>query len=696
MMNRRDFMINSALTGLAAAQIPGILAAVPENTFRPARWLENGLIDAGGSHEPYIFLVRRGGGSRDAREVYERQQSEPVIRKLKEQGIEVFHTHLYKGFGMAAEKPEMEDAKRAAEVAHRYGMKVDTYIQWNTMMYETFFAEEPSAKDWIQRDIAGRPILLTYGYQQSYRYRPCFANQAYLDYLKKIVQYAVIEAKTDFIHFDNFDLNPEPDSCHCPSCVQGFRNRLKAKYSPRQRKERFGFENTDFVNPPQWNFQNPPQRMEIIFDPAIQEWIDFRCQLMADALKQLALYAKSLNPEVAIEINPHGITGGNRAWASGIDHARILKWTEVFWTEEQNPAGLSADGRLITKIRSFKLARTFHNILMTPFSDDSVAIAESLAFNQTIGYAGQDPIHPAVLKYIAFYRTNRDLFAATEDVASVAVLRSYPSIAYHNMRAQLAAVLVEQALIQTRIPFDLIFDEHLADMSKYKVLILPDSECLSDEQLSLIRRFVEQGGGLVATGPAGLYDEWHRLRVEPGLRGLVDGQRVGDGYVERVKSVGKMAADPTRKEYGSGRAIYFASILFDGEMPAPEPYFEINNKYWKLPTNWQEIAEGVRWASRAALPARVKGPQCLVANLVSQSARKRMLLHLVNYDARKTSAIKSIEVACSVPQGASAQGVVVYSPDLDAPQTLSSNASAGEVSFIVPEVKVYLIACINW
>src|SRR5581483_6990326 len=61
----------------------------------------------------------------------------------------------------------------------------DTYIQWNTMMYETFFAEEPRAKDWIQRDQLGQPILLTYGYQQSYRYRPCFANQNYLDYPRK-------------------------------------------------------------------------------------------------------------------------------------------------------------------------------------------------------------------------------------------------------------------------------------------------------------------------------------------------------------------------------------------------------------------------------------------------------------------------------------------------------------------------------
>ena len=187
-MNRRDFM-GTTLAGVAATQLPKlprVIAAGPEDALPRARWLKNGLIDAGGTHEPYIFVVRRGGQRLNARQEYEREQSEDLIRRLKDQGIEVFHTHLYKGFGMAAEKPGMEDTRRATEIAHRYGLKVDTYIQWNTMMYETFFAEEPRAKDWIQRDVEGLPILLTYGYQQSFRYRPCFANQEYLDYLPGI------------------------------------------------------------------------------------------------------------------------------------------------------------------------------------------------------------------------------------------------------------------------------------------------------------------------------------------------------------------------------------------------------------------------------------------------------------------------------------------------------------------------------
>ena len=55
-------------------------------------WIKDGLILAGGDQEPYIFVVRRGGQKLDAHEYYEFEQSEKAIRKLKDQGIEVFLT----------------------------------------------------------------------------------------------------------------------------------------------------------------------------------------------------------------------------------------------------------------------------------------------------------------------------------------------------------------------------------------------------------------------------------------------------------------------------------------------------------------------------------------------------------------------------------------------------------------------------
>ena len=696
-MNRRDFLGSMAATA-AVGQIVKMPLPIGTSVRSPlphAKWLENGLIDAGGSHEPYIFVIRRGGERLDARKDYEWNQSEELIRTLHGQGIEVFHTHLYKGFGMAAEKPEMEDARRAAAIAHRYGMKVDSYIQWNTMMYETFFAEEPRAKEWIQRDVSGLPILLVYGYQQSYRYRPCFTHQEYLDYLKQIVRYAVEEVKTDFIHFDNFDLNPEPDSCHCPACVEGFRAFLRAKYTPEKRRERFGFENVDYVNPPQWNRQNRPEKMAIIFDPAIQEWIDFRCQVMADALRQMAEYVRSLNPEVAVEINPHGITGGNRAWENAIDHARLLTSTDVFWTEEENPCVYLADGRLISKIRSYKLARAFHNILLAYIADNPVAMAECLAFNQTLGFAGTAPLTPAMLEHVAFYRKNRELYVGTDDVASVGVLRSNASLTYHHARAQLSAILVEQALIQSRIPFQLVFDEPLPDLTNLEVLVLPDSECLSDEQLARIRSFVERGGGLVAIGQAGLYDEWRRLRPVPGLKGLADGQAPARDYEEEVEET--VAAGPAqRKTYRKGRVVYLPAVQFDGSLPDAEAYFNISNRFWKRPRNWEEITTAIRWAANVDLPLEVSGPDFLAANLVEQGARQRRLIHLVNYDARNTPAISSLRCTARVPSGKVVKDVKMYEVDTDSPRQLTFSPGPSSATFTIPEMKTYAIIAVAW
>jgi len=693
-MNRREFV--GAMAGtIAGAGLGGgftdlaqesAIATVPEGA-----WIDNGIIDAGGSHEPYLFVVRRGGEPLNANQLYEQEQREEVIRLLHSQGVEVFHTHLYKGFGMAAEMPEMQDTIRAAAIAHRYGMKVDTYVQWNTMMYETFFAEEPRAQQWIQRDALGKPILLPYGYQQSFRYRPCFSNQEYLEYLKKVVRFAIEEVKTDFIHFDNFSLNPEPDSCHCAGCKAGFRNYLRGKYSGARLKERFGFANVDYLNPPLWNIQNPPENLDVIFDPAIQEWIDYRCQLMADALEQVATLIRSLNPNVVVEINPDGINGDNLAWITGIDHSRLLRHTRVFWAEARDEPEYLQDKRLVSTIRTYKLARAYNNVAFTYTATSESAIGECLAFNQTIGFAGESPLTAEMLKYISFYRKYRECFVGTRDVAPVAVLRSYASITYHHSAAGLSAILTEQTLIQSRIPFQLMFDEQLAALppSEAGVLILPNSECLSDNQIAAIRRFVEAGGGLIVIGASGMYDEWRRLRVTPGLQGLVDRQDRGASYEVETEASAAASGVPLRREVGHGRVLYVPGLQFDGPLPATEPYFTIGKAFWKRPSNWQQLIDGIAWASRGNLPLNVSGPDYLVANLVEQPQQCRRFVHLVNLDVKNAPFVENTEVRCIPCRRKAVHAIRLCSPESEAVRDLSCRMDSGSVSFTVPRFNAY-------
>ena len=223
--------------------------------------------------------------------------------------------------------------------------------------------------------------------------------------------------------------------------------------------------------------------------------------------------------------------------------------------------------------------------------------------------------------------------------------------------------------------------------------MLPDSECLSDSQLASIRRFVQNGGGLIAIGQAGLYDEWRRVRVKPGLEDLIDGQPRARGYEERVGRA-ERSGQPVRKEVGQGRSVYLPALQFDGPMPEMVNYFRIENRFWKRPKNWQDLANAIDWVAKGDLAVRISGPEYLVANVVSQPDKRRMMLHLVNYGARAATPSGLVEVRCHVP--APAKEVRLISPDVEQPQVLELKNEASAVTFSVPPVKVYSIAAISW
>jgi hypothetical protein len=251
--------------------------------------------------------------------------------------------------------------------------------------------------------------------------------------------------------------------------------------------------------------------------------------------------------------------------------------------------------------------------------------------------------------------------------------------------------MAEQTLIQSRIPFQLIFDEQLATLSpsEISVLILPNSECLSDDQIAAVHGFVESGGGLVVTGQAGLYDEWRRLRVTPGLHGLVDDQIRGAAYEEEVKESNVAAGVPLRKEVGRGRVFYIPGLQFDGPMPPNEPYFSIGEEFWKRPVNWQQLDDGIAWTSRGSLPLSVSGPDYLVANLVEQPQRHRRFVHLVNFNVKNVPSIQRTEISCADPKGKAVHSVRMYSPESESGKDLSFELNSGNVSFTVPYFNAY-------
>lgn len=76
------------------------------------------------------------------------------------------------------------------------------------------------------------------------------------------------------------------------------------------------------------------------------------------------------------------------------------------------------------------------------------------------------------------------------------------------------------ALIEDRMPFEMV-NTRLLDtehLKGFKLLILPNTACLSDEQCNELRKFVQGGRSIVATFETSLYNEKGEKRPDFGLK----------------------------------------------------------------------------------------------------------------------------------------------------------------------------------
>ena len=574
----------------------------------------------------------------------------------------MFLTSFHKGFGIEREKATMEDARTLAILLHKHGMKMGVYVS-GLLLYEELYEEFPEARNWNRILVNGQPD--TYG-DDGYRYRAFFNHPEYLNYMKRVCELAV-KAGADLIHFDVIS---QPYTNTHPMAEAMFRDWLQGRYpQPDLWFFRSGLRLTSHVKIPAYP---DPTRFDAFDQPLMQEYLRFVSQLTGDYAAEMSTFIHGLNPETAVEFNPQGINGVNRVLASGIDHAAILPWLDSYWSEEPNHASFTADGRLISKIRSYKVGEQYESQMFaytgavlpsaeratSQHPDARPTLAEAMAFNrQCLGDVG-DPLaykqYPEEgRRYIRFFRDHFELFEKTRSAAEVAVLRGFASMAYNNYTTHQQVGLAEQALIQSQVPFDIVDDHNLAALSRYKVLLLADQESLSDGDLKAIRSFVSAGGGVVATEGTAVYDQWRRLR--PG--------------------------DP--KESLTGPRVVWLPRL-EPRIAIP-PHTNFTNRYWAPPVNISQLLSALGKAAAGQATLRITGPPSVAAAVYYQPEKKRYLVHLVDYNGEKRP---GAEVQIEVPWKGR---MTVYSPDRPAPVEMTSSSHAIKL----PPLDVYSIVVIQ-
>ncbi len=566
------------------------------------------------------------------------------------------------------------------ERAHEAGIKVSTYMKTTSLQWKPMFHERPESKDWIMIYQDGSPAL--YG-KDPERYMGCLNNAGWRGFLKEMIKEAV-DIGVDGLFYDNHfvprQLTGSTDegfaeswACYCDTCGEQFK-----AYT----KKTLGWP-CALPATPDWD------------DPVWQAFIDFRDESLVSVTRMIVDCAKELKPDIVVYPNvcPPWFSGGG---AKGSATNEIADIVDILLFEGNTQPRLEIAGGLPRPINAavdwkYATALTNKPVFTRAHAPDNVytpehsmlGIAESFAFGGSYQYLianvleQEDVKRAAVKRYYAFLKRNEKYYNDVTEPADVAILVSGPTINwfYPDQAAQSGQMPrsiqgISQALVELHIPFNVVVDKQVLQDHGYRVLVLPNVACMSDEQADAIERFVEGGGAVVATNATSLYDEKNRMRDDFALAkvfGLHHGE-LADGAVKN-------------------QLVRGLSVYLPGD---PEEVF------WReaLPANREMIEDAMDYALQGDRQIRMDAPNTTVINIAEKADSDTTLVHLLNYDPK----ISATEIAVELrrPEGKSVDKVTVASPDFDGSEKLEATEDSTSVSFTVPHLSLYDLVMVDW
>ncbi len=493
-----------------------------------------------------------------------------------------------------------------------------------------------------------------------------------------------------------------PGACYCDVCRSQFR-------------ERFG------ADMPSW---------EDWANPLWKDLIDFREDSMAAFLRDGQKAVQEINPEGVIFLNAGSWHSGAWRVARAVEKVgpyQNFNGAEVFFHpgSGHEPFMWAAGAKHLEGAGQPSIVFSHHALgswhyIPLPEAEVKISIAQTTAcgsnpwlavFDYALDHSREQAIRP-YREMFGFLERNDDYFTATQSAAKVAILYSRQSTTFYlsslniyqdlgsgkeqDLIADLGSgeVVVDwkqrkatcdgmqgnsyigwfNSLTREHIPFDVIHDGGVSaeGLARYSVLILPNSACLTNDQVAAIRQYVENGGSLIASFETGWYDErGYRRETNPladllgyeSLEGLfplrsaeeyLKVKHAGDAtasfregqllprpmYSMRVKPlpgrtapvvfmnvIGALYTAPKGEsaipavllgQFGKGKVAFLPHL-------AEEAYGRL-----KMDDHRQLMAGLVRWADPSVCLIETNAPGSVQIELRTQDHGKRLLVHLVN------------------------------------------------------------------
>jgi hypothetical protein len=415
-----------------------------------------------------------------------------------------------------------------AKAAHDDGLVVMARMDSNRTT-EEFYRAHP---DWFARTADGQPQ------RAEDRYVTCVNSPYYDEYLPDVLREIIERSHCEGVT-DNSWAGPGRGSiCYCANCERKFRAKAEASI-PRAAN---------------WD------------DPVYRQWIVWNYERRTELWEFNNRVTQAAGGPDCIWSGMNSGSVSTQA-SSFRDLKEICKRAHIVMLDHQrrnDSTGFQQNGDTGKRIHSLigreKLApesmamyengRTSYRVASKPAAEARMWMIAGIAGGiqpwwHHVGAFHEDRrMYQTAEPVMQWHRANQAYLADREPIATVGLVWSQRNVDFYGRdnAAELADAPYEgfaQALIRARVPYLPVHaDDIERDAAGMSVLVLANLGGLSDAQCAAIRRFVERGGSLIATGESSLYNEWGDPRPDFGLADLL-----------RVHSQGR----PSRSPAGGGR-----------------------------------------------------------------------------------------------------------------------------------------------
>lgn len=394
--------------------------------------------------------------------------------------------------------------------AHTDGLAVFARMDSNRAHEECYRAHP----DWFAVNAEGKP------YQAADLYISCINSPYYSEHIP-----AILEEIARLYHPEGFTDNSwsglgRDSICYCMHCQKSFRDRAGQ------------------VLPAEKNWD----------DPTYRQWITWSYE------RRLAIW--DLNNRVTRAAGgPHciwsGMNGGSVSGQSRSfrDFAAIARRADILMLDDQartDTGGFQHNGeagklihgllgwdKLIPEsMAMYQAHKPWFRLASKPEPEARMWMIEGMAggiqpwWHMVAAYHEDRRMYHNPTALFHWNRDNEQYLINRTPIATIGLVWSQQNMDFYGRdnteeRVELPWRGMAGALIRARIPYLPVHIDHIdREAASLSLLVLPNLAAMTDEQVASIRRFVDKGGHLLATGDTSLCDAWGQPRADLALADL--------------------------------------------------------------------------------------------------------------------------------------------------------------------------------